>query len=127
MMPKNIANSLAGRSCVHMLRTALMDQVREEESFFSLYVCWHQTLIVYLFFIILPGLNPMGGHSDLNLHGEQWAPVYGTDNHWVQIGQKYGNSATTCYTHQQLEGNDPYWGYSSDNASAKQFIQCCSF
>ncbi|KAL7531697.1 hypothetical protein ACHAXR_008063 [Thalassiosira sp. AJA248-18] len=75
-----------------------------------------------------PGRNPMGGHSeDFNLQGEQWAPVYGTGNQWVLIGRKYENSATTCYTHNQLEGESPSWGLSSDNSRAKRHVQCCTF
>lgn len=58
-----------------------------------------------------PGMNPTGEHpSDFNSQGEQWAPVYGRDNSWVLVGTKYGNVATTCYTHEQLEGGAPGWG-----------------
>eukprot|EP00579_Thalassiosira_antarctica_P029645 CAMPEP_0202030230 /NCGR_PEP_ID=MMETSP0905-20130828/64388_1 /ASSEMBLY_ACC=CAM_ASM_000554 /TAXON_ID=420261 /ORGANISM="Thalassiosira antarctica, Strain CCMP982" /LENGTH=1463 /DNA_ID=CAMNT_0048594023 /DNA_START=42 /DNA_END=4433 /DNA_ORIENTATION=- len=77
-----------------------------------------------------PGMQPMGEHSaDFNLEGEQWAPVFGEGeaNNWVLIGRKYDNSATTCYSHQQLEGSSPDWGWSSGNSGAKRHIQCCSF
>mmetsp|Transcript_27007 Transcript_27007/g.57005 ORF Transcript_27007/g.57005 Transcript_27007/m.57005 type:complete len:693 (+) Transcript_27007:57-2135(+) len=75
-----------------------------------------------------PGMQPMGGHTAIfNSEDEQWAPVYGEPNYWVQIGRKYGNSATTCLSHKQLEGSNPEWGLSNDNASAKRHIQCCSF
>ena len=77
-----------------------------------------------------PGMQPIGKHSvDFNLEGEQWAPFGGAGedtNNWVLIGRKYGNSATTCYTHKQLEGHLPTWGLSSDKANVKQHIQCCS-
>ena len=70
----------------------------------------------------------MGGHkTDLNTEGEQWAPLFGEDNHWVMIGQKYGNSATTCMDSYELEGEPPDWGTSNSNASKKKFIMCCSF
>lgn len=75
-----------------------------------------------------PGMNPKGGHSaDFTSEGEQWAPVSGKNNAWVMIGRKYDNSATTCLTHEQLEGGDPDWGLTTDNAGAKYHIQCCSF
>ena len=73
-----------------------------------------------------PGMQPIGGH-DFNLEGEQWAPFAGKDNtnNWVLVGRKYGNSATTCHSHEQLEGRLPAWGLSSSNASVKRHIQCC--
>jgi len=77
-----------------------------------------------------PGMQPMGGHSaDFNLEGEQWAPFEEGDgkNNWVLVGRKYGNSATTCYSHKQLEGSSPAWGLSGEKASFKRHIQCCSF
>ena len=74
-----------------------------------------------------PSHNPLGGHSvDFNLEGEQWSPVYGTENQWVLIGRKYENSAFTCMTHHDLEGSYPDWGLTRDNASAKLHIMCCS-
>ncbi|KAL3823016.1 hypothetical protein ACHAXA_005204 [Cyclostephanos tholiformis] len=74
-----------------------------------------------------PGQNPMGGHSaDFNREGEQWSPVYGTENQWVLIGRKYENSAFTCLTHHDLEGSHPDWGLTADNSSAKLHIMCCS-
>lgn len=74
-----------------------------------------------------PGKNPLGGHaSDFNLEGEQWAPMFGEENSWVMIGRKYGNVATTCLTHKQLEGMPPDWGLTSDNAGAKLHVMCCS-
>ena len=70
----------------------------------------------------------MGGHSaDFNTEGVQFAPAYGVPNKWIMIGRKYGNSATTCYTHNQLEGSDPEWGYTREKSEAKLHVQCCSF
>eukprot|EP00581_Thalassiosira_minuscula_P005828 CAMPEP_0183746012 /NCGR_PEP_ID=MMETSP0737-20130205/66532_1 /TAXON_ID=385413 /ORGANISM="Thalassiosira miniscula, Strain CCMP1093" /LENGTH=2336 /DNA_ID=CAMNT_0025981691 /DNA_START=12 /DNA_END=7019 /DNA_ORIENTATION=- len=57
-----------------------------------------------------PGQPVMGGHTvDINTEGEQWAPVFGETNHWVMIGQKYQNRATTCMDSQELEGRMPDW------------------
>jgi len=76
-----------------------------------------------------PGVQPIGGHSaDFNIEGEQWAPYFAEDElmHWVQVGTKYDNSATTCYTHHQLEGGPPVWGLSNESSIRKRHIQCCS-
>ena len=73
-----------------------------------------------------PGQPVLGGHSsDFNSEGEQWAPVFGHSNKWVMIGQKQGNSATTCFGHEDLEGGPPDWGLTSDNPEVKKHIMCC--
>jgi len=79
------------------------------------------------------GRPVIGGHvEDFNMIGEQWAPVYqGSSVHhepnlWVMIGQKYQNSATTCMNSWQLEGHEPVWGLSNENADMKHHIMCCS-
>lgn len=71
----------------------------------------------------------MGGHAqDFNSIGEQWAPIYGEGtNHWVMIGQKYGNSATTCMDSLQLVGGEPAWGLSNERPEIKTYIMCCDF
>lgn len=78
-----------------------------------------------------PAAPVIGGHNaDFNLEGEQWAPIndpQGGGNLWVQIGQKHGNSATTCIIHNELEGKFPEWGLSDSEADKKRHIQCCSF
>ena len=68
----------------------------------------------------------MGGHNvDFVAEGEQWAPVGGMDNHWIQIGQKYENLATTCMDYRELNGVDtPDWGTTNDNADKKKYIMC---
>lgn len=74
------------------------------------------------------GNAPMAGHKvDFNEVGEQWAPVGGLENHWVQIGQMYENLATTCMSYEELTGGDgPDWGTTSDNVpEKKKFILCC--
>jgi hypothetical protein len=74
-----------------------------------------------------PGQPVIGGHTtDFNSEGEQWAPVYGHENHWVLISQKLGNSATTCLGHEELEGAPPDWGLTSDNVLGKRHIMCCN-
>jgi hypothetical protein len=47
------------------------------------------------------------------------------ENEWVMVGQKDGNDATTCYTHDELEGNFPDWGLTSDVPEVKKYIMCC--
>ena len=75
-----------------------------------------------------PGQDPIGGHAaDFNTEGEMWAPVYGEQNHWVMIGQKYQKRGTTCMDNTELEGEDPSWGLSSERAELKKYIACCSF
>ena len=75
-----------------------------------------------------PAQPVIGGHIvDFNSEGEQWAPVHDFDNHWVLVGQKYQNSATTCMTHMELEGSSPDWGLTNENAHLKKHIMCCSF
>mmetsp|Transcript_11472 Transcript_11472/g.25199 ORF Transcript_11472/g.25199 Transcript_11472/m.25199 type:complete len:848 (+) Transcript_11472:701-3244(+) len=77
-----------------------------------------------------PGQPAIGGHmKDFNMEGEQWAPVYHTEqpNYWVMIGRKYQNSATTCMDMWELEGSEPSWGLSNERADLKKNIMCCSF
>jgi len=75
-----------------------------------------------------PGQTVIGGHaSDFNTEGEQWAAVYGEQNHWVMIGQKYQNRATTCMGSQELEGGMPDWGMTGENADMKKHVMCCAF
>ncbi|KAL7462817.1 hypothetical protein ACHAXS_003191 [Conticribra weissflogii] len=74
------------------------------------------------------GNHVMGRHKnvDFNKMGEIYAPVYGKENYWIMIGQKDGNSATTCMSHHQLEGSHPDWGLNSDNPELKPYIMCCN-
>jgi len=41
-------------------------------------------------------------------------------------GTKHGNSATTCFGHEDLEGDLPVWGTSSAEKDLKKHIMCCS-
>ena len=64
---------------------------------------------------------------NFNDEGEQWAPIGGLDNAWVQIGQLHENVATTCMTYHELTGqHGPTWGLTTDNEpSKKKYILCC--
>jgi len=73
-----------------------------------------------------PGQPVSKGHStDINAEGVQWSPVFGHENHWVMVGQKHGNSATTCFGHEDLEGRPPSWGLTSEQHEIKRHIMCC--
>ena len=71
-----------------------------------------------------PGQPISSGHTT-DISDVQWAPVFGSENYWVMVGMKHGNSATTCFTHEDLEGGEPSWGLSTDNHEIKQHIMCC--
>ena len=90
-----------------------------------------QLLFTYAFYSDCPhgpGQPVMGGHPvHFNVEGEQWAPVYDNKNHWVMIGQKYENSATTCMDTWALEGEEPPWGLTNDRPDLKRHIMCCTF
>ena len=80
-----------------------------------------------------PGQAVASGHTDESAtgvpEGVQWAPFMSDlpedENEWVMVGQKDGNDATTCYTHDELEGNFPDWGLTSDVPEVKKYIMCC--
>lgn len=73
------------------------------------------------------GQPVMGRHKvDFNAEGELYAPVFGNENHWVMIGQKGENSATTCMSHYQLEGSNPTWGLTTDRTELKKYVLCCT-
>lgn len=73
-----------------------------------------------------PGQPISGGHStDIASEGVQWAPVFGHENHWVMVGKKHGNSATTCFGHEDLEGVPPEWGLDTSRHEIKMHIMCC--
>mmetsp|Transcript_5085 Transcript_5085/g.8456 ORF Transcript_5085/g.8456 Transcript_5085/m.8456 type:complete len:292 (-) Transcript_5085:99-974(-) len=75
-----------------------------------------------------PGQPVAGGHfEDFNMEGEQWAPVQHGSSYWVQIGQKYQNSATTCMDNWELEGQEPSWGTTNERADLKKHIMCCEY
>ena len=71
----------------------------------------------------------MGGRhmTEFKVEDEQYAPVFGSGNNWVMIGQKDGDPSTKCKTYHQLERGDPEWGVTSDRADIKKNIMCCNF
>jgi len=73
-----------------------------------------------------PGQSVSKGHStDISAEGSQWSPVFGQENHWVMVGQKHGNSATTCFGHEDLEGGSPDWGLTTEHPEIKKYLMCC--
>lgn len=74
-----------------------------------------------------PGNEVMGGRHRLEfvVNGMQYAPVLGGENHWVMVGTTEDGEAK-CKTHRQLEGHDPAWGLTGDNAEMKQHVMCCT-
>lgn len=73
-----------------------------------------------------PGQPVSQGHStDISAEGVQWAPVYAHENYWVMVGQKHENSATTCFSYEDLEGGLPDWGLTSKEHEIKKHIMCC--
>lgn len=74
-----------------------------------------------------PSQPTIGGHdANFDEEGEQWAPVFGKSNHWVMVGRKGTNSATTCLSHVQLNGQEPSWGLDGSNKEMKKHVMCCS-
>lgn len=74
-----------------------------------------------------PGKPVIGGHqANFDKEGEQWSPVFGSENHWVLIGKKGNNHSTTCLSHVQLNGDEPSWGLDDSNKKMKKHIMCCS-
>jgi len=69
----------------------------------------------------------MGGRHAVtfSVDGEQYAPVLGGGNNWVQIGTM-SDGTNVCKTHRQLNGHGPEWGVSKDNEELKRHIMCCT-
>ena len=75
-----------------------------------------------------PSHNVMAGHEgvDFSAEGEQWAPVFGHANRWVQIGLYNNDENTRCMSYEQLTGSPPNWGLSQVKQELKQHVMCCS-
>mmetsp|Transcript_8066 Transcript_8066/g.18420 ORF Transcript_8066/g.18420 Transcript_8066/m.18420 type:complete len:473 (+) Transcript_8066:342-1760(+) len=75
-----------------------------------------------------PSHNVMAGHQgvDFAAEGEQWAPVFGHGNRWVQIGVFNDDTNTRCMSYEQLKGSPPSWGFSQAKQELKQHVMCCS-
>jgi hypothetical protein len=69
-----------------------------------------------------PGTQPIRGHKiDVKEEGQQWAPLYGNENHWVSIsGEK------TCLSHWEVNREEPSWGRDTSNPELKKHVLCCS-
>ena len=74
-----------------------------------------------------PSGGVMGGRHAVtfSVDGEQYAPVLGGGNNWVQIGTM-SDGTNVCKTHRQLNGHGPEWGVSKDNEELKRHIMCCT-
>lgn len=73
-----------------------------------------------------PGQPISAGHTtDISAEGIQYAPVLGHENHWVMVGNKHNNVATTCFGHEDLEGVPPEWGLTTEKHEIKRHIMCC--
>jgi len=69
-----------------------------------------------------PGTKPIGGHNiDFSEEGQQWAPLYGQENHWVSI-----SGEETCVSHWEVNGEEPSWGLDASNPDVKKHVLCCS-
>jgi hypothetical protein len=92
------------------------------------------TNIIVVFYFIHTAYCPYGPsnpvisglQSNFDVEGEQWAPVYGQENHWVLITRKGNNLSTSCLTYTQLYDEMPSWGLDDSNKELKQHIMCCS-
>lgn len=69
-----------------------------------------------------PGTQPIRGHKiNFSDEGQQWAPLFGRENHWVSIsGEK------TCLSHWEVNGEEPSWGLDASNPDVKKHVLCCS-
>lgn len=76
-----------------------------------------------------PDAIVMGGRhmAEFKVENEQYAPLFGSGNNWVMIGQKDGDPSTKCKTYHQLEKKHPEWGLNSDRADIKKNIMCCNY
>ena len=74
-----------------------------------------------------PSMPVVGGH-DVNFEeeGEQWAPIYGQQNHWVMIGNGGANLSSLCQSHVKLTGEEPLWGLDWSHKEMKKYVMCCS-
>lgn len=76
-----------------------------------------------------PSRPVSSGNSNIGVNEstEQWAPTLSKPNHWVLVGKRGDNDATTCLDTWQLEGDDdPEWGKDSSKSELKHHVMCCS-
>jgi hypothetical protein len=72
-----------------------------------------------------PGSPPLSGSMVLELDGEEWAPVNGPPNSWVQLGTISGEPNSRCALYHDLLGNRPQWGLDGSKPELKHHIMCC--
>ena len=72
-----------------------------------------------------PSHPPLSGAKGIEEEGEQWAPVYGQENHWVSLTPREGNLATSCLSYAELNDEMPSWGLDDSNKEMKHHIMCC--
>lgn len=72
-----------------------------------------------------PGSPPLSGSMVLEIDGEQWAPVNGPPNSWVQLGTVSGEPNSRCALYHDLLGNRPQWGLDGSKSELKGHIMCC--
>ncbi|KAL7518382.1 hypothetical protein ACHAWX_003216 [Stephanocyclus meneghinianus] len=72
-----------------------------------------------------PRSPPLSGSMVLDIDGEEWAPVNGPLNSWVQLGKINGDPATQCALHHDLLGNRPQWGVDGSRPEIKHHVMCC--
>ncbi|KAL3784755.1 hypothetical protein HJC23_003507 [Cyclotella cryptica] len=72
-----------------------------------------------------PGSPPLSGSMVLDVDGEEWAPVNGPLNSWVQLGKINGDPASQCALHHDLLGNRPQWGIDGTRPEIKHHVMCC--
>ena len=68
----------------------------------------------------------MAGRRPVKFSGEQYAPAFGHKNRWVMVGQKDGDPASTCQSHEHLEGSEPEWGLTNERPEKKLHVMCCN-
>lgn len=57
--------------------------------------------------------------------GDQWAPISGSFNSWVNIGKLEVEDPLTCLTHIEIFGHNPTWGLDGSKPELKDNILCC--
>jgi len=72
-----------------------------------------------------PGSPPLSGSMVLELDGEEWAPVNGPPNSWVQLGSISGSPNSRCGLYHDLLGNRPQWGLDGSMPQIKHHVMCC--
>ena len=72
-----------------------------------------------------PGTPPLSGSMVLEIDGEEWAPVNGPPNSWVQLGTISGEPNSRCALYHDLLGNRPQWGLDGSKPELKHHVMCC--